>query len=90
VKLVSDQLLSSVGLTLVFAGLALILVAVVWLFARSSRGKGSVKGGGVVVIGPVPIIFGTDKESVKIILVLSIILVALLLVLMIFSYRIFP
>lgn len=79
-KLVSDQLLSSVGLTLIFAGLALILVAVVWLFARSSREKGSVKGGGVVVIGPVPIIFGTDKETVKTLLILSIILVALLLI----------
>ena len=38
------------------------------------------KGGGVVVIGPVPIIFGTDKETVKTLLVLSIILVALLLI----------
>jgi len=89
VKLVSDQLLSSVGLTLVFAGLALILVAVVWLFARSSRGKGSVKGGGVVVIGPVPIIFGTDKETVKTLFILSIILVALLLIWAVISSQLF-
>jgi uncharacterized protein (TIGR00304 family) len=89
VKLVSDQLLSSVGLTLVFAGLALILVAVVWLFARSSRGKGSVKGGGVIVIGPVPIIFGTDKETVKTLLILSIILVALLLIWAVISSQLF-
>jgi uncharacterized protein (TIGR00304 family) len=89
VKLVSDQLLSSVGLTLVFAGLALILVAVVWLFARSSIGKGSVKGGGVVVIGPVPIIFGTDKETVKTLLILSIILVALLLIWAVISSQLF-
>ena len=88
-KLVSDQLLSSVGLTLIFAGLALILVAVVWLFARSSREKGSVKGGGVVVIGPVPIIFGTDKETVKTLLILSIILVALLLIWAVISSQLF-
>ena len=88
-KLVSDQLLSSVGLTLIFAGLALILVAVVWLFARSSRAKGSVKGGGVVVIGPVPIIFGTDKETVKTLLILSIILVALLLIWAVISSQLF-
>ena len=88
-KLVSDQLLSSVCLTLIFAGLALILVAVVWLFARSSREKGSVKGGGVVVIGPVPIIFGTDKEAVKTLLILAIILVALLLIWAVISSQLF-
>ncbi len=77
----SDQLLWSLGLTLIFVGLALTLVAVVWLFARGSKGKGKVKGGGVVIIGPVPIIFGTDKETVRTLLILAIILVALLLLL---------
>jgi len=78
----SDQLLWSVGLTLVLIGFAIAFVAVVLLALRGARGgKGKVKGGGVVIIGPIPIIFGTDKQSVKIILVLSIILVALLLVL---------
>jgi len=75
-------LLWSVGLTLVLVGFAIAFVAVVLLALRGARGgKGKVKGGGVVIIGPIPIIFGTDKQSVKIILVLSIILVALLLAL---------
>jgi len=69
-------------LTLIFAGLALVLIAVVWLFAQGSSGKGKVKGGGIVIIGPVPIIFGTDKQTVKTLLILAIILVALLLFLM--------
>ncbi|MCS7124256.1 MAG: DUF131 domain-containing protein [Candidatus Bathyarchaeota archaeon] len=30
------------------------------------------KGGGAVIIGPFPIVFGTDKESVKVVLWLSI------------------
>jgi len=78
----SDQLLWSVGLTLVFVGFAIAFIAVVLLFLRGFKNKGGrVRGGGAVIIGPVPIIFGTDKESVKIILVLSIILIALLLVL---------
>jgi len=86
----SDQLLWSVGLTLVFVGFALAFVAVVLLFLRGFKGKGGkVRGGGVVIIGPIPIIFGTDKESVKFILVLSIILVALLLVLMVLWSNIF-
>lgn len=86
----SDQWLWSIGLTLVFVGFAIAFIAVVLLFLRGFKSKrGKVRGGGVVIIGPVPIIFGTDKESVKIILVLSIILVALLLVLTVLWSNIF-
>jgi len=59
------------------------------LFFTVFKGKGKVKGGGAIIIGPFPIIFGTDKESVKILLLLSIILIALLLVFMAFSYFVF-
>ena len=85
----SDQPLWSIGLTLIFVGFALTLIAVVWLFARNSKRKGSVKGGGVVVIGPVPIIFGTDKETVKTLLILSTVLVALLLIWAVVSSQLF-
>jgi uncharacterized protein (TIGR00304 family) len=88
----SEQLLWSIGLTLVFVGFAIVFVAVILLFLRGikgEKGKGDVKGGGVIVIGPIPIIFGTDKESVKIILVLSIILMVLVLVWMVLQYKIF-
>jgi uncharacterized protein (TIGR00304 family) len=88
----SEQLLWSIGLTLVFVGFVIVFVAVILLFLRGikgEKGKGDVKGGGVIVIGPIPIIFGTDKESVKIILVLSIILMILVLVWMVLQYKIF-
>jgi len=86
----SEQLLWSVGLTLFFVGFALAFIAVVLLFLKGFKGRGGkVRGGGAVVIGPIPIIFGTDKEAVKIILVLSIILVVLLLVLTVLWSNIF-
>jgi len=86
----SAQLLWSIGLTLFFFGFAVVFIAVVLLFLKGFKGKGGkVRGGGAVIIGPIPIIFGTDKETVKIILVLSIILVALLLVLTVFWSSIF-
>ena len=66
-------------MTLIFAGLVLVFIAAVWLFAQGSSGEGKVKGGGIVIVGPVPIIFGTDKQTVKTLLILAIILVALLL-----------
>jgi len=86
----SDQLLWSIGLALVFMGFAIAFIAVVLLFLRAFKSRrGKVRGGGAVIIGPIPIIFGTDKESVKIILVLSIILIALLLVLTVLWSNIF-
>jgi len=86
----SDQLLWNVGLTLVFVGFAIAFIAVVLLFLKGFKNRGGkVRGGGAVIIGPIPIIFGTDKESVKFILVLTIILVALLLVLTLLWSNIF-
>jgi len=84
---VSEQFLWSIGIALILLGFAIAFIAMIWLVSSGGKsGKGRVRGGGAVIIGPIPIIFGTDKESVKIILVLSIVLVALLLVLMLFSY----
>lgn len=83
----SEQLLWSIGSTLVFVGFAIVIIAIILLFLKNAKSeKGKVKGGGVVIIGPIPIIFGTDKESVKIILVLSIILMILVLVWIVIYY----
>jgi uncharacterized protein (TIGR00304 family) len=75
----------SIGLTLTVAGFALIFIATLLLVLKGSGGKGKVKAGGVVIIGPVPIVFGTDKQTVKALLILSITLVALLLIWLVFS-----
>jgi uncharacterized protein (TIGR00304 family) len=87
---VVDQVTTSIGVALVLIGFAVAFIAVIWLILSGAKGgkdkgKGRVRGGGVIIIGPIPIIFGTDKESVKIILLLSIALVVLLLVFMLFS-----
>ncbi len=81
----SEQLWN-IGVILVLAGFFVMLVATVLLFFTALKRKAKVKGGGAIIIGPFPIIFGTDKESVKILLVLSTILVALMLVFVAFSY----
>ena len=85
----SDQLLFNVGMILIFTGFLITLLAVVLMFFMNIRGKGKVRGGGAVIIGPFPIIFGTDKESVRTLLLLSIILIILMLFVMVFYYLVF-
>ncbi|MFQ5999558.1 MAG: DUF131 domain-containing protein [Candidatus Bathyarchaeia archaeon] len=82
----SDQFLFNIGVILVLAGFIIAFAAVFLLFFTTMRGKGKVRGGGAVIIGPFPIIFGTDRESVKILLLLSIALVVLVFVATVFYH----
>lgn len=63
-----------VGVLLVLAGFALVVVS---MLSRSGGAETSVKGGGVVMIGPIPIIFGTDAKWASVAIVLAIILILL-------------
>jgi len=74
------------GVALIFTGMLVLLVAVLLFFLSSIKGKGKIRGGGAIIIGPFPIIFGTDKESVKTVLLLSLTLTILLLVVMVVFY----
>jgi len=56
-------------------------VATALIALSKNRKKGNVKGAGAIIIGPIPIVFGTDKESLKTVLRLSIVLTALLIIL---------
>jgi len=80
--------LYSLGIVLIFAGMLVILVAILLLFLSSVKAEKKVKGGKAVIIGPLPIIFGTDKESIKTVLLLSIVLTILLVIVMVIFYLI--
>ena len=84
-RLTEAGVLYSVGVILILIGVIIIVLAVIMLSVRSA-GKSKVRGGGAVIIGPVPIIFGTDKKSLKTVLLLSLTLTILLLVVMIIRY----
>ena len=83
--MIDSAALYALGIALIFVGVLVIVVAVV-LFSVSGTRKGKVKGGGAIIIGPVPIIFGTDKKSLKTVLLLSLALTVTLLVVMIVHY----
>ncbi|KXS41530.1 MAG: hypothetical protein AWU59_2055 [Methanolobus sp. T82-4] len=73
---------------LIYAGLLLIMLGFLLLISGSlgSMFKNSgeqekhgadVKGGGIIMIGPIPIVFGSDKSSVKTLLILAIVLMVM-------------
>jgi uncharacterized protein (TIGR00304 family) len=68
-----------IGIALVLVGFVVIFVATLLLFFAPVKSRGEIRGGGAVIIGPFPIVFGSDKESVKLVLVLSMVIIALLL-----------
>jgi uncharacterized protein (TIGR00304 family) len=77
--------LFAVGMALIFVGILIIVLAVLLLSVLGAK-KGKIRGGGAVIIGPVPIIFGTDKKSLKTVLLLSLALTILLVVAMVVYY----
>jgi uncharacterized protein (TIGR00304 family) len=71
---------SLLGLVIAVAGIAVILFAVV----SSARHEGDdkddkarVRGAGVVMVGPIPIIFGTDVKWTVVAVILAIVLLVL-------------
>ena len=75
----------ALGIALIFVGIIVIVAAIIVASARGAT-KGKVKGAGVIMIGPIPIIFGTDKKSVKTVLALALALVIALIIAMVVYY----
>jgi len=73
------------GIVLILVGIPIIVLAVIVLSMRSA-GKSKIRGGGAVIIGPIPIIFGTDKKSLKTIISLSLALTILLIIMLVIRY----
>lgn len=71
---------------LVFLGIAIILVGFLVVFlatvmsGRSSEeGRARARGGGVIMIGPIPIVFGSDAKWASVAMVLAIVLIVVVL-----------
>ena len=71
----SSETLFETGLLLVLVGFALAFMSALVLVLRGTGSGSKVRGGGIVMIGPIPIIFGTDRGSVKALILLSIVLI---------------
>jgi uncharacterized protein (TIGR00304 family) len=75
----------ALGIVLVIVGIIVIVAAII-IASKSGATKGKVRGAGVIMIGPIPIIFGTDKKSVKAVLVLALALTIVALIVILLNY----
>ena len=72
----------TLGIALFVAGIVVIITAIIIASSDNSK-KGKVKGAGVILIGPIPIIFGTDKNSVKTVVALALALTVIMLIILV-------
>ena len=83
--------LVTIGIAVILGGILVVFLAT-FLGARSKEtgereARTDVKGGGVVLIGPIPVIFGSDARWASIAILLAIILVLLSLLLTLYGGR---
>ncbi|MDI6885254.1 MAG: DUF131 domain-containing protein [archaeon] len=85
--------LITVGFLLVFIGILVILAGIfsmayqAWKTGGVEKPEGGVRGGGVVMIGPIPIIFGTDIGALELVMILAIVLMVIAALLLILPLR---
>jgi len=75
----------ALGIALIIIGVVVVVAAIV-LASMSGAKKGKVHGAGVIMIGPIPVIFGTDKKSVKTVLALALALTIVALIVIVVNY----
>lgn len=84
-KSINMSALITIGLILIFLGVMAVILGSIFSVLnqqKSAEEKVNVKGGAIIFLGPIPLAFGTDKESLIIISVL-------MLVLMLIAYVLF-
>ena len=69
------------GETLILAGMITIIAGFLLVFIgtliSALGGNGDVEGGGVIMIGPIPIVFGTSRGAVTLVSILAVLLMVL-------------
>jgi uncharacterized protein (TIGR00304 family) len=71
-----------IGIAVILVGFLVVFISLMMASRSSNNGerRTEVKGGGVILIGPIPIVFGTDARWTSIAIVLTIVLIILVLV----------
>ena len=86
----------TLGFLLVFIGILVILAGMLSMAYQSWKTGGEgiekpetgVRGAGVIMIGPIPIIFGTDVAALKLVMILAIVLMVIAVILFFLVYKV--
>ncbi len=82
--------ITKLGFTLIFAGMIVAILGVLLIFVsllKSQNMKSEIRGGGVILIGPFPIVFGTDKQSATFAAVLGLVILLIFILFYFMAYR---
>jgi len=74
------------NILLMAAGIFFLVLGLLMLIASGAGDKGEVKGGGIILIGPIPIVFG--GSSLKLLIAFLIIFMVIVTLLMSLSIRV--
>ena len=80
--------MTALGLTFIILGFIVTFIAVLVIFIKSVSLRRKTRGGGLIMIGPIPIIFGTDKEAVRVLIILAFALMIFAVILMLLPHLI--
>jgi len=75
-----------IGSVLIIVGLIVISTIIFRCTRRNIENRSEMRGGGIIMIGPIPIIFGTDKKSIKEVIILALAFVVVLFLVLIMYY----
>ena len=85
-----NQLLFAIGLTVIFLGLILFTLGLLIEMRKKSEEneerEQKTEYGGVIFIGPIPIVFGSNKKIAKTMLIVGIVIFVILLLLTFITY----
>jgi uncharacterized protein (TIGR00304 family) len=71
-----------IGIGIIFAGFRVVFLAMVMSGKNKSEREetqAQMRGGGVIMIGPIPVIFGSDAKWTSVAIVLAIVLIVIVL-----------
>jgi|BEDMetMinimDraft_2_1075160.scaffolds.fasta_scaffold00139_11 uncharacterized protein (TIGR00304 family) len=70
-----------IGLLAMIIGFLLLFGYLIYLAIKGSNREREVRGGGIIIIGPIPIVFGSSKGITRTLLILAIALTLLSIIL---------
>ncbi|NYB52582.1 MAG: TIGR00304 family protein [Methanobacteriaceae archaeon] len=82
--MIKGESLIFIGIAAVILGILLIFIGSAVLSSGKNEGHNEVKTGGIILIGPIPIIFGNDRNTV---LTVSLVAIIIMVIFYLLFYR---